>query len=65
MKTSVQFTCCICGKIVEGNDPDGYSLQVRKFGVTSPEMIWAHGVCLRKAIPVIAVEIPDRRSNAQ
>jgi len=61
VNTSVRLQCCICGKTVEGNDPDGYSLQVRKFGANAPEMIWAHGPCLRKVIPVVGVEIPSRR----
>ncbi len=52
----IQFTCCICGSAIEGNDRDAYSLQVRKFGVKSPQMIWAHGPCLRKVAPVMSVD---------
>jgi hypothetical protein len=54
----MRVTCCICGKGIEGNDPDWYSLQVRKFAVKSPEMIWAHGPCLRNVAPVLSVELP-------
>lgn len=51
--------CCICGKPVETNDKDAYSLQIRKLGIApNPEMIWGHGPCLREAIPIIGVEIP-------
>ena len=58
MNAPVQLRCCICGDIVDRSDQDGYSLQVQKFGSKSPEMIWAHGPCLRKLIPVVGVEIP-------
>jgi hypothetical protein len=58
MSSSIQLRCCICGTLVEKDDPDGYSLQVQKFGAKSPEVIWAHGPCLRNVIPVIGVEIP-------
>jgi hypothetical protein len=58
MNPTIQLRCCICDHPVEQNDPDGYSLQVRKFGAQSPEMVWAHGSCLRNVIPVIGVEIP-------
>jgi hypothetical protein len=57
------FLCCICSKTIEENDPDGYSLQTRKFGSKSPEMVWAHGPCLRKVIPVIGEEIPCGQSG--
>jgi hypothetical protein len=33
-------------------------MQVAKKGKGSPEMVWAHGLCLRKVIPVIGEEIP-------
>lgn len=58
MSNTLGFRCCICGDVVRLNDPDGYSLQVRKFGTKSPEMIWAHGPCLRRVIPVVGEEIP-------
>ena len=58
MNPTIQLRCCISGHLVEQRDPDGYSLQVRKFGAQSPEMVWAHGLCLRKVIPVIGVEMP-------
>jgi hypothetical protein len=56
---NIALRCCICGSPVEQNDPDGYALQLRKFGAQSPEMVWAHGSCLRNVIPVIGVEIPN------
>lgn len=59
MQAAVGFRCCLCGEVVKGDDPDGYSLQVKKFGVKSPAMIWAHGPCLRNVIPVVGVEIPS------
>jgi hypothetical protein len=55
---TIKLKCCICGRIVENQDPEAYSLQVRKVGAKSPEMLWAHGPCLIRAIPVIGVEIP-------
>jgi hypothetical protein len=65
MNALIQLRCCICGNVVERDDPDGYSLQVRKFGTNSPGMIWAHGPCLRKLIPVVAKgeEIPGPQGN--
>ena len=62
-QAEIKFKCGICEKVVELTDPDGYSLQVRKFKVNSPEMVWAHGVCLRRVIPVIGVEIPGSISE--
>jgi hypothetical protein len=59
MNPRIQLRCCICGHVVEQEDSDGYSLQVRKLGGQSPEMVWAHGSCLRKVIPVIGVENTD------
>jgi hypothetical protein len=56
MSVSIQLRCCIG----ERSDPDGYSLQVRKFGNDSPEMIWAHGPCLRRVAPVVGKEILGR-----
>jgi hypothetical protein len=61
MSSLIQLRCSICGTIIEKDEPDGYSLQVLKFGAKSPEMIWAHGPCLRKAIPVVGVEIPGQK----
>ena len=58
MNESIQLRCGICGTIVYRDEPDGYSLQVQRFGAESPEMIWAHGPCLRKVIPVVGMEIP-------
>jgi hypothetical protein len=55
MNVLIQLRCCICGDVVDRNDRDGYSLQVRKFGNNSPGMIWAHGSCLRRVIPVVRV----------
>ncbi len=60
MDATIQLQCCICGNIVERSDQDGYSFQVQKFGSKSSEMIWAHGPCLRRVIPVVGVEIPGR-----
>jgi hypothetical protein len=60
---AVGFLCCICGNVVEGNDPDSYILQVRKFGAKFPEAIWAHGPCLRRVIPVLGIEIPGPQNN--
>ncbi len=51
MSVSIQLGCCICGDMVERSDPDGYSLQVRKFGNDAPEMIWAHGPCSAQSRP--------------
>jgi len=48
------------GGDVAKSDPDGYSLQVRKFGNDSPEMIWAHGHCLRRVASVVGKEILGR-----
>jgi len=59
----MDLLCCVCGKIVDQNDSDGYSLQVRKFASQSPEVIWAHGPCLRRAIPVVGEEIPCAESG--
>jgi hypothetical protein len=56
MKNEMQFTCCFCRKVVGPEDPDSYTLQVRKRGSTSPVALWSHGVCLRKAAPVMAEE---------
>ena len=61
MNSKIQLRCCICDNNIEQTDPDGYALQVKKFGESSPEMIWAHGECLRKVIPVIGIEIPTSR----
>jgi hypothetical protein len=58
MNAVIQLRCCVCDNIVQQDDPDGYSLQIRKFGAKSPEMVWAHGPCLRRVIPVIGIEIP-------
>ena len=63
MNVPVHLRCCVCNNVVERNDPDGYSLQVQKFGGKSPEMIWAHGSCLRKVIPVLGEEIPGPQGN--
>jgi hypothetical protein len=65
MNAAIGLRCCICDEIVDQNDPDSYSLQVRKFGDKPPEMIWAHGPCLRKVIPVIGIEIPTPQSTSQ
>ena len=64
MNPTVQLRCGFCGHLIEQDDSDGYSLQVRKFGAQSPEMVWAHGSCLRKVIPVIGVEIPISQKGA-
>jgi len=63
MNAVVKWLCCICGNVVEGNDEDAYTLQVRKFGTQSPEAIFAHGPCLRRVIPVVGVEIPGPQGN--
>jgi hypothetical protein len=52
--STIQFTCCVCQRTIEKTDPDGHSLQVRKFGAASPETLWAHGTCLRNAIPALS-----------
>lgn len=62
------FLCCICGEPVTATDTtsspmDGYSLQVRKFGTQSPGMMWAHGPCLRRVIPVVGEEIPEPQKS--
>lgn len=61
--TPIPFQGCICGQVLAENEVDRYSLQVRKFGVESPEMIWAHGPCLRRVIPVVGMEIPNTLSH--
>jgi hypothetical protein len=58
--TPIPFKCCLCGQVLAENEVDGYSLQVPKFGVKSPEMIWAQGPCLGRVIPVVGMEIPGR-----
>jgi hypothetical protein len=57
-RSAIMFNCGICGAVVEKADPDGYTLQVRRFGAKGWEMIWEHGACLRKAMPVVSEEIP-------
>ena len=54
MKVLIQLRCCVCDDLVARDDPDGYSIEVQKFGARSSEMIWAHGACLREAIPFVA-----------
>ena len=61
--SQLDFTCCICGHSVAKNDPDGYSLQIRKFAAATLKMVWAHGPCLRRVITVIGVKIPEGRSD--
>jgi len=61
-KPTVSFRCCICHELIKSDDPDGYALQVRKFVKTSPEAVWAHGVCLRRVMPVIGDEVPGTGS---
>jgi hypothetical protein len=54
----IKLKCCICGRVVEDGDSEAFSLQVRKVSAKSPEMVWAHGPCLIRAIPTIGDEIP-------
>ena len=54
LENAMQFTCCFCHKVVGSDDPDSYTLEVRKRGSTSPVALWSHGVCLRNAVPVMA-----------
>ena len=68
MNGQIKFRCCICRSVVEltdedGNASDAYSLQVRKIGANSPDMIWAHGPCLRKMIRVVGEEILGPQAN--
>ena len=65
MNVMIQFLCCICHIIVEQNDSDRYSLWVQKFDAKSPEVMWAHGPCLRDVIPVVGVEIPNSSSDSE
>jgi hypothetical protein len=58
MEKPIQFNCCVCGKAVLTDDEDSYVLQIRKSGMTTPEMLKSHGRCLRKVIPVVGEEIP-------
>jgi len=63
-----KFRCCICHNVVELESADGYPrdsyvMQVRKSGTNAPEMIWAHGPCLRRAIPAVGEEIPEPRGK--
>jgi hypothetical protein len=61
---SFQVRCSVCRTLIDQNDSDGYSLQVQKFGSESPNTIWAHGPCLRKVMPVVAIEIPGPQGLA-
>jgi hypothetical protein len=61
---SFQVRCCVCENPIDQNDSDGYSLQMRKFGSESPQMIWAHGPCLRRVMPVVGIEIPGPQGLA-
>jgi hypothetical protein len=58
----MKYTCCLCRQNVELGEPDSYTVQVSQPAALSvrqnPEMLWAHGACLRKAIPVMSIEIP-------
>jgi hypothetical protein len=68
MSRQIKFRCCICNNVVElrdadGNVSDAYSLQLQKIGEKSPEMVWAHGPCLRKVMPVVGEEIPGPQHN--
>jgi len=54
-----KYRCCVCRELINADDTDGYTLSVKKFGASSPEMVWAHGPCLREVLPVIGVEIPS------
>jgi len=53
-----KYICCICEKPIDADETDGYTLNVKKFGGSSPEMVWAHGPCLRGVMPVIGADIP-------
>jgi len=55
---SFKVECCVCRDVIVPDDPDGYSLKILKFGNKSPETVWAHGMCLRRVMPVVGVEIP-------
>jgi len=59
----MKFTCCICHEVVELGEPDTYTIQVSQpasLGVANkPELLWAHSVCLCKAIPVVCEKLPS------
>ncbi len=58
MVEDIELRCCLCNKSVDRQETDGSQIQLKKFGASTPEMLWAHGVCLRAAIPLIGVQIP-------
>jgi hypothetical protein len=56
--SSVKVRCCVCDDLIDCNGPDGYSLQVQKFGNETPENGWVYGPCLCKVRSSVGVEIP-------
>ncbi len=48
----MKLSRCICGVAVEPSAQDWYAPQLRHSKAGAPEMIWAHGACLRPAMPV-------------
>jgi hypothetical protein len=59
----MKFNCCVCKLEVEIGQSDTYTIQISKpSGIgfqKRPELMWAHGPCLREAIPLVAIEIPN------
>ena len=58
----MDYICCICRRNVALGEPDSYTLRVSQPAALSvqedPELLWAHGTCLRSAMPVMSIEIP-------
>ena len=59
----MKFTCCVCHKVMQLGEPGSYTIQVSQPAAMSAqpkaELLWGHGVCLCKAIPVICEKIPS------
>jgi hypothetical protein len=53
----MKLDCCWCGLEVEVGQPDTYTIQLSEPALTgvpkSPGRMWAHGSCLRDAIPLL------------
>jgi len=58
----MKHTCCLCRQKVELGEPDSYTIRGSQPAALSvqqnPELLWAHGTCLRGVIPVMSIEIP-------
>lgn len=59
----MNFTCCVCHRIVATNGVDWYLINLQKCGKGSPEAMWAHGPCLRKVMPVVGIDISGAESK--